>query len=98
MHVIGPVGLDLAISEDACKHKGYRQEYGGKADILLVPSYEVGNGIGKALTYFAGARSAGIILGAQVPIVLVSRADESQTKLASIALGCLLSSEREENR
>jgi len=90
MHVIGPVGLDMAVSEDACRHKGYNNEYGGKADILLVPSYEVGNGIGKSLTFFAGAKSAGIILGAQIPIVLVSRADESDTKLASIALGCIL--------
>jgi phosphate butyryltransferase len=90
MQVIGPVGFDLAISEKACKQKGYRQEGGGNADILLVPSYEMGNGIGKALTYFAGAKSAGLILGAQVPIVLASRADGMYTKLSSVALGCLL--------
>ena len=57
---------------------------------MLVPAYEVGNGIGKALTYFAGAKSAGIIIGARVPIVLVSRADNAETKLASIALGYLI--------
>ena len=91
MNVIGPVGLDLAISPSACEHKGYKGTGGGKADILLVPTYEVGNGIGKAMTYFAGARSAGIIVGAKVPIVLVSRADTSETKLYSIALGCVVS-------
>lgn len=89
LHVEGPVGLDLAISEEACRHKGYKGAGGGKADILLVPAYEVGNGIGKALTYFAAAKSAGIVVGATAPIVLVSRADTAETKLYSIALGCM---------
>ncbi len=91
MNVYGPVGLDLAISEEACRHKGYRAEGAGKADIILVPAYEVGNGIGKALTYFAGAKSAGLIVGAKVPIVLVSRSDTAETKLASIAFGAAVS-------
>ena len=90
LHVEGPVGLDLAISEEACRHKGYKGQAGGKADILLVPTYEVGNGIGKTLTYFAKARSAGIVVGATVPIVLVSRADTAESKLYSIALGCII--------
>ena len=90
MNVIGPVGLDLAISPAACKHKRYEAEGAGHADILLVPTYEVGNGIGKALTYFARANSAGLIVGAQVPIVVTSRADSAQTKLSSIALGCMV--------
>ncbi len=90
MNVLGPVGLDLAISPEACKHKGYSAPGCGQADILLVPTYEVGNGIGKTLSYFANAKSAGIIRGARVPIVLVSRADDAETKLASIAFGCLL--------
>jgi len=89
MKVIGPVGLDLAISPAACAHKGYSAPGAGKADIILVPTYEVGNGIGKALTYFAGAKSAGVIVGARVPVVLVSRADDAETKLASIALGAV---------
>ena len=59
-----------------------------------MPTYEVGNGIGKAMTYFAGARSAGIIVGAKAPIVLVSRADTAETKLSSIALGCVVSRHR----
>lgn len=57
------------------------------ADILLVPNYEVGNGIGKAAGLFGHAKNAGIILGAKVPIVLVSRADSAYSKLASIARG-----------
>lgn len=88
--VEGPVALDLAISKQACQHKGYKGEGGGNADILLVPYYEVGNALGKSLTYFANAKSAGIILGAKVPIVLVSRADSSESKLLSIALGSII--------
>lgn len=89
--VIGPAALDLAISKEACEHKGYNAEGAGDADILLVPYYEVGNGIGKSLTYFAGAKSAGLIMGAKAPIVLVSRADTAEAKLLSIALGSLIS-------
>ena len=88
--VEGPVALDLAISKQACEHKGYKGEGGGKADILLVPYYEVGNAFGKSLTYFADSKSAGVIMGAKTPIVLVSRADTSETKLLSIALGSII--------
>lgn len=88
--VQGPVALDLAISVQACAHKGYKEEGGGNADILLVPYYEVGNALGKSMTYFADAKSAGVIMGAKVPIVLVSRADPSETKLLSIALGSII--------
>lgn len=90
MKVIGPVGLDLAISPAACRHKGFTAEGCGEADILLFPSYEVGNSVGKSLTYFAGAGSAGIVLGAKTPIVLVSRADSADIKLASIALATVV--------
>ena len=89
MTVFGPVGLDLALSVEACRHKHYYAEGAGRADILLVPTYEVGNGIGKALSLFGGAKNAGIIVGAKVPIVLVSRSDSAESKLASIALGAV---------
>lgn len=89
--VIGPAALDLAISKEACEHKGYKEPGAGDADIILVPYYEVGNALGKSLTYFAGAKSAGVIMGAKAPIVLVSRADSSEAKLLSIALGSLIS-------
>ena len=89
MQGYGPVGLDLAVSEAACRHKHFDAPGAGRADILLVPTYEVGNGIGKAMSLFGGAQNAGIILGAKVPIVLVSRADSAESKLASIALGAV---------
>ncbi|MGB9678782.1 MAG: bifunctional enoyl-CoA hydratase/phosphate acetyltransferase [Thermoanaerobacteraceae bacterium] len=89
--VDGPLAFDLAISKEAALHKGVNSEVAGDADILLVPFIEVGNGIGKSLTYFAGASSAGIVVGAKVPIVLVSRADSHEDKFNSIALACAMS-------
>ena len=90
MDVCGPVALDLAVSKEACQHKHFSAPGAGDADILLVPNYEVGNGIGKAASLFGGAKNAGIILGAKVPIVLVSRSDSAESKLASIAAGSVL--------
>ena len=91
MNVYGPVALDMAVSPEACRHKHYDVPGAGMADILLVPNYEVGNGIGKAAIFFGGAKNAGVILGAKVPIVLVSRSDSAYAKLASIAAGSVLS-------
>lgn len=85
--VDGPMALDLAVSSTSAAVKGYKSPVAGDTDILLVPNIEMGNGIGKSITYFAGGKSAGIIMGAKVPIVLVSRADDHETKLYSIALG-----------
>ena len=90
MQVCGPVALVLAVSKEACHHRHYTAPGAGDADILLVPNYEVGNGIGKAASLFGGAKNAGIILGAKVPIVLVSRSDSAESKLASIAAGSVL--------
>lgn len=89
MSVIGPVGLDLAVSPRSCAVKRYHAPGAGDADILLVPTYETGNAFGKGLTCFAGARHAGIVLGARRPIVLVSRADDAEAKRDSIALGAV---------
>lgn len=89
--VEGPIAFDLAVSEDACRIKGYKSEVGGDADILLVPNIETGNGIGKSFTYMGNAKSAGIIMGAKAPVVLVSRADTHESKLYSIAYGALIS-------
>ena len=89
MTVFGPVALDLAISPEACVHKGYRADGAGDADLLLMPNYEAGNCLGKSLTYFAKARSAGIVVGARCPLVLVSRADTADAKLTSLALGAI---------
>ena len=86
----GPLALDLAISKSAAEVKGFDSQIAGETDVLLVPTIEVGNGIGKTLTYLAGASSAGIIMGAKVPVVLVSRADSFEAKLNSIALGSVI--------
>ncbi|KRQ87403.1 Phosphate acetyltransferase [Caloramator mitchellensis] len=86
----GPLALDNAISKEAAAHKGIKSPVAGEADILLVPNIESGNMLGKSLTYFAKAKSAGIIVGAKCPIVLVSRADTHESKLYSIALGSLI--------
>jgi phosphate butyryltransferase len=89
MTVFGPAALDLAISREACAHKKYTAAGAGDADLLVMPNYETGNALGKSLTYFAHARSAGIVMGARCPIVLVSRADPADAKLTSLALGAI---------
>jgi phosphate butyryltransferase len=87
-HVIldGPLALDDAISAEASRIKGINSPVPGDVDILLMPDLVSGNALYKAITYFAGARFAGIVLGASVPVVLASRADTIETHLASIAL------------
>ena len=87
----GPLALDNAISKLAAEHKGIVSDVAGDADVLLVPNIESGNFLGKSMTYFANAESAGVIMGAKCPVVLVSRADSSQSKLYSIALGSVIS-------
>ena len=86
----GPLGLDNAISKEAAEHKGIISDVAGDSDILIVPNIEAGNFLGKSLTYFAKAESAGIIVGAKCPVVLVSRADSAKSKLYSIALGAVV--------
>lgn len=90
--VDGPMALDLAVSLTSADIKGYKSPVAGDADVLLVPNIEMGNGIGKSITYFAGGKSAGVVMGAKAPIVLVSRADDHEAKLYSIALGSLVAS------
>lgn len=90
----GPLALDLALSKEAAKIKSFDSEVAGDADILLVPNIEMGNGIGKTITYLANGKSAGVVMGAKAPIVLVSRADDHESKLYSIALGSVVARER----
>ena len=92
--VEGPLAFDLAVSKEACEVKGFKTEVGGDVDIILMPTIEVGNGIGKAFTYAAGAKSAGIIMGAKAPIVLVSRSDTHESKLYSIAYGAIVAAHK----
>lgn len=85
--VDGPLALDNAISLEAAKHKGIESPVAGKADILLVPDIEAGNILYKSLVFYSEIKSASLVYGAKVPLVLTSRADSSDTKLNSIALG-----------
>jgi phosphate butyryltransferase len=84
--VDGPLGLDNAISAIAAEHKGIQGEVAGRADILLVPTIEVGNVLYKSLIYFAKAKVGAVLAGAKAPIVLTSRADTAESKLYSLAL------------
>ena len=92
----GPLAYDNAISAEAALVKGIKSPVAGRADILLVPDLEAGNMLAKQLQYLAGADSAGIVLGARVPIVLTSRADNVRTRLASTAVMKLIASARRE--
>lgn len=84
--VDGPLALDNAISILAAEHKGITSAVAGQADILLVPTIEVGNALYKSLVYFAKAQVGAVIAGARAPIVLTSRADSAKSKLYSLAL------------
>ena len=87
--VEGPFALDNAVSEEAAEHKGIHSEVAGKADILVVPDIEAGNVLVKSMEYFAGAKKAGVIVGAKVPVALTSRASSAESKLYTIAVSCL---------
>lgn len=84
--VTGPLALDNALFVDAAVHKGITDPLAGKADILLMPNIETGNVLYKSLAYLAKARNAGVLIGAQAPVVLTSRSDHEDTKINSIAL------------
>jgi phosphotransacetylase len=90
----GPLAFDNAISAEAARIKNIVSPVAGHADILVVPDLEAGNMLVKQLTFLAGADSAGIVIGARVPIVLTSRADNVRNRIASVALGVLLVHER----
>ncbi|MDR1800784.1 MAG: bifunctional enoyl-CoA hydratase/phosphate acetyltransferase [Lachnospiraceae bacterium] len=83
--VDGPLAFDLALSEEAVRHKKVVSEVAGKADILLLHNIEAANSTLKAFTVVAGALFGGIVMGAAAPIVLTSRSDSEQSKLYSIA-------------
>jgi phosphate acetyltransferase len=86
----GPLAFDNAVSEEAAKTKGIVSPVAGRADIFVVPDLEAGNMLAKQLEYLAEAEIAGIVLGARVPIILTSRADETLARLASCAITLLL--------
>jgi len=85
----GPLAFDNAISREAAKTKGIKSEVAGDPDILLVPDLEAGNILAKQLTFLANADSAGLVLGARVPVILTSRADSVRSRIASCAVAML---------
>ncbi len=87
--VFGPVALDGALSVDAARAKGIQHPAAGRADILLVPSIETGNALGKAFTWLAGRPVAHVLEGARAPVLIPSRAEGAMDKLCSVALGVL---------
>jgi phosphate butyryltransferase len=84
--VDGPLAMDNAINLEAAKTKGIDSLVAGRADVLIVPNLEAGNMLAKELTFLAQAEAAGLAVGATVPIILTSRADDDRSRLASSAL------------
>ena len=92
--VDGPLAFDNAISPEAARIKGIKSPVAGQAQILVVPDLEAGNMLAKNLTFISKADAAGIVLGARVPIILTSRADNVRTRMASCAVAMLLAHSR----
>ncbi|XKE44195.1 bifunctional enoyl-CoA hydratase/phosphate acetyltransferase [Halomonas organivorans] len=88
--VDGPLAFDNAISERAAREKGIDSPVAGKADILLMPDLVSGNVLAKNLEYHAGATAAGVVMGLAVPVVLSSRADPPEARLAGLAVAALM--------
>ena len=83
--VFGPLAFDNSISKKSAAIKGIKNSVAGQADVLLVPGVETGNALVKMMIYFMGACAAGVVIGGKVPVVITSRSDEAQARLASIA-------------
>ena len=83
--VFGPMAFDNSVSTKAADIKGIKNAVAGKTDILLVPNVETGNGLVKMMIFFMGACAAGVVVGGKVPVVITSRADDTQARLASMA-------------
>lgn len=86
----GPMAIDVVASKEAAERKGIRSVIAGKVDLTIVPSIECGNVHCKTLVHYCHAKSAGVVLGAKAPIILVSRTDDHETKFNAIALSCLV--------
>ena len=90
----GPLAMDNAISAEAARTKGITSAVAGDADILVAPDLEAGNILAKQLTFLANADAAGLVLGARVPIILTSRADSVQSRMASCGVALLVAHAR----
>jgi phosphate acetyltransferase len=93
----GPLAFDNAVDLGAARIKGIHSPVAGQAQILVVPDLEAGNMLAKNLVYLTKADSAGLVLGARVPIVLTSRADSVRSRMASCAVGVLYAAARRAN-
>ena len=93
----GPLAFDNAISKEAAETKGIESEVAGDPDILLAPDLEAGNILAKNLSFLANADSAGMVLGARVPVILTSRADSVRSRIASCAVASLVAHARRAN-
>ncbi len=96
--VDGPLAMDNAIDIEAARTKGIASLVAGHANVLIVPNLESGNMLAKELTFIARAEAAGLVLGARVPVMLTSRADNDRARLASCALAQLYQYYRREGR
>ena len=83
--IFGPLAFDNSISKKSAAIKGIKNAVAGQADVLLVHNVETGNALVKMMIYFMGACAAGVVIGGKVPVVITSRSDEAQARLASIA-------------
>ena len=83
--VFGPLAFDNSVSKKSAAIKKIKNDVSGNADILLVPNVETGNALVKMMIYFMGACAAGVVLGGKAPVVITSRSDEAEARLASIA-------------
>lgn len=92
--VYGPLAFDNAVSPEAAAIKGIDHPVAGHADILLVPTIETGNALFKIMVYFMSACAAGIVMGANVPAILTSRADPPEARLAAAAIAAILAQQR----
>ena len=91
----GPLGFDNAVSAEAAKIKGIDSPVAGQADILVVPNLESGNFLFKQMVYFMSATAAGVVMGAQVPIVLTSRADPPEARFAATAIAAIIAADKD---
>ena len=94
----GPLAFDNAINPEAARIKGIKSAVAGWAEILVVPDLEAGNMLAKNLIFLSRADAAGIVLGARVPVILTSRADNVRTRLASCAVAMLLAHSQRANQ
>jgi len=86
----GPLALDLALSKESARAKGVKSPVAGQADILVLDNIDAANVLYKALVFLGGAKITGLIVGASAPVILTSRADSSEAKLVSVAIGVLM--------